>query len=454
MKKNSKLYICSSCGASYTRWAGKCESCGEWNTIQEEIQTGEKFSLSKNKSFLKKYNSPIALNLVEKENLDRLSTGFSELDLVLGGGIVPGSLILLGGEPGVGKSTLLLEIAKKVSSKIKILYISGEESASQISLRARRMNLNSSQIFISSETYVDTISSMIESEDIQLVFIDSIQTLSKENLLNQAGTVTQLRECTQKLLETAKKTNIPILLIGHITKEGTIAGPKILEHIVDVVLYFDNDKNHYFRILRGIKNRFGAVGDLAVFEMKSDGLYEVIDKQRIFITTNSESRIGSCLSVVMEGSRALSVEVQALVSRTTFSQARRISEGLDNKRLILLAAVLEKFMGLKMVECDIFCNLAGGLTVDEPALDMAICSSILSSYLEKTILPYYSVIGEIGLSGEVRPVSHINLRVKEIKALGMKTLLLPKINYTEIANKEKDIELIPIETIRELEKIF
>lgn len=453
MKKPVRLFICQSCGQEYSRWAGKCESCGEWNTIQEESGQ-ERFSKISFKNQNEKYSKPKPITEIQEADYKRIPTGFQELDHVLGGGIVPGSLTLIGGEPGVGKSTLILEISKNLSKSGKVLYVSGEESAGQISLRARRMGIDSKNIFISSEIYVENIASMIASEEPSIVFVDSIQTISKESLPNAAGTVTQLRECSQVLLETAKRTNIPIFLIGHITKEGSIAGPKVLEHIVDTVLYFESDKLNYYRLLRGIKNRFGAVGDIAVFEMRSNGLTEIIDKHSLFISANHESRTGSILSVVMEGSRSLSVEVQALVSRSSYSQARRTAEGLDNKRLILLAAVLEKFMGIKTIECDIFCNLAGGLNIDEPALDLAICASIVSSYLEKPAKKNFAVIGEVGLSGEVRSVSHIHTRVKDLTGIGVTNLIIPKGNFTEVQNKNLKIELIPIESIRELEKLF
>lgn len=453
MKKPTKLFICQSCGQDYSRWAGKCESCGEWNTILEE--TGqERFGKTISKNKLEKYTKPKPISDINEEDYKRIPTGFSELDHVLGGGIVPGSMTLIGGEPGVGKSTLILEISKSLAKNKKVLYVSGEESAGQISLRAKRMGIDSKNIFISSEIYVDNIASMIESEEPGVAFIDSIQTITRESLPNGAGTVTQLRECSQILLETAKRTNIPIFLIGHITKEGSIAGPKVLEHIVDTVLYFESDKLNYYRLLRGIKNRFGAVGDIAVFEMRASGLTEVKDKHNLFISSNHENRTGSIISVVMEGSRALSVEVQALVSRSSYSQARRTAEGLDNKRLVLLAAVLEKFMGLKMVECDIFCNLAGGLNIDEPALDLAICASIVSSYIEKTAKRSYAVIGEVGLSGEVRSVSHIHIRLKELASIGITHLILPKGNILEVQDRDLKMELIGIETVRELEKLF
>ncbi|MCE9501293.1 MAG: DNA repair protein RadA [Leptospira sp.] len=454
MKKPSRNFVCSACGENFSRWAGKCEACGEWNTITEENSSSRFEQKALPRNGLVRYAKPIAIAEIEEESGGRLTTGLGELDIVLGGGIVPGSLILIGGEPGVGKSTLILEIARNISKEKKVLYISGEESASQISIRAKRMKINSPNVLLSSEIYVENISDMIGQEKPQIVFIDSIQTINRESLLNQAGSVTQLRQCTQVLLEAAKKTNIPVFLIGHITKDGNIAGPKLLEHLVDTVLYFEGDKLNYYRHLRAVKNRYGAVGTLAVFEMHSEGLREVKDRHNLFITPGQETRNGSALSVVMEGVRALSVEVQALVTRSSFSQSRRMSEGLDTRRLILMAAVLEKFMGLKMTECDIFSNLAGGLSVDEPALDLAICATVISSYLEKPIRGGLALFGEVGLSGEVRSVGQISLRLKELEGIGIKTVILPDGNLKEIGKERYAIELIGIRHIREIERVF
>ncbi len=453
-KKIVKLFLCQSCGQEHSRWAGKCESCGKWNTIVEE-SGGDRFS-SASPAFRKSavYKEPIPIDSVPADNTKRLFTGLSELDLVLGGGLVPGSLILVGGEPGVGKSTLLLEISRSLVAKgCKILYISGEESSAQVGLRAARMGVLSPELLLSSETYAENISAMIEDISPHLVFVDSIQTLTREALPNQAGTVTQLRECTQVLLETAKRTGIPILMTGHITKDGAIAGPKVLEHLVDTVLYFEGDRLNYFRLLRAVKNRFGAVGDLAVFEMLETGLKEVKDRQRVFISSLTEGKSGSVISSVLEGSRALSVEVQALVSKTNYSQARRMAEGPDTRRLILLAAVIEKYLGHTLSQCDIFGNLAGGLQIDEPALDLAICASILSSYTDRPVQARAAVIGEVGLSGEVRSVGQVSLRLKELKGIGMETVYLPKGNLAEI-EKIPGLELIGINSLKELEGLF
>ncbi len=383
-----------------------------------------------------------------------MGTGLKELDLVLGGGLVPGSLTLIGGEPGVGKSTLVLEVSRYLTqANKKVLYISGEESPSQIRMRAERMGFRSSNLLLTSETYAENISAMIEGERPTTVFVDSIQTIAREALPNQAGTVTQLRECTQILLETAKRSGIPILMTGHITKEGTIAGPKILEHLVDTVLYFEGDRLNYYRLLRAVKNRFGAVGDLAIFEMFSGGLREVGDRNSIFVSAGAEERSGSVISAVLEGSRALTVEVQALVSKTGFAQARRMAEGPDTRRVILLAAVIEKYIKIKLGECDLFSNLAGGLNADEPALDLAICTSIISSYLDQPLPKGTCVLGEVGLSGEVRSIGQANLRIKELAGVGMKKVILPEGNLSELV-QNTDIQIQGIRSLNDLRLLF
>lgn len=453
MKKEKRRFVCQACGTEFPRWVGKCEVCGTWNTVLEEIG-GERFH-AKPPGQNPRYVPPRPISDINSKGAPRLSVGFPEIDIVLGGGVVPGSLILLGGEPGVGKSTLLLEIAKKIAPEKKVLYISGEESPFQIRLRAERLGAIKPNIFLSSEVIAENIVEMIKHEQPDLTFIDSIQTISRENLPSQAGTVTQLRECTQVFLETSKSTSCPIILVGHITKEGSIAGPKVLEHLVDLVLYFESDKLNYYRMLRGVKNRFGPVGDVAILEMHSQGLREVQEKHRLFISNGQENRIGSVLSAVVEGSRALCVEVQALVSRSVYGQARRMSEGVDNRRLILLSAVLEKYLGLKLSEFDIFSNLAGGLNIDEPALDLSIASTIISSYFDRRVEPGIAVIGEVGLSGEIRPISSILPRIKELKALGIQKIFLPQGNFKELTTPEEKDAVFSINHIREItEKII
>lgn len=451
-KKQLPQYQCKSCGDSFVRWAGKCPTCGEWNQIEEVTNTssGRFDSPVSGKPKDRKYTDPKSIGSVVSDVHTRTFTGFSELDLVLGGGIVPGSLVLVGGEPGVGKSTLVLEIAKNIAEEGKVLYISGEESASQIGLRAKRMGVTSENILLSSEVYAENISQMISDLHPKVVFIDSIQTILKESLVNQAGTITQLRESSQIFLETAKRTSVPIFLIGHITKEGQIAGPKVLEHLVDTVLYFEGDRFNYYRILRAVKNRFGAVGDTAIFEMVSGGLKQVLDRHRLFISPESEERSGSVLSSVMEGSRAISVEVQALVTKSSYGQARRMAEGLDNRRVILLSAVLEKYLGFPLSESDIFSNLAGGLSIDEPSLDLAIAASIASSFKDKPVSREMGFLGEVGLSGEVRSVGQISLRLKELAGIGISKVYIPQGNLKEVDGLFPSLELTPVKHLQEL----
>ncbi|TGN07049.1 DNA repair protein RadA [Leptospira ilyithenensis] len=443
-KPPAKIFICKSCGAQSQRWAGKCSDCGEWNSIEELTGNGgARFEAPVAvRPHDRRYAVPVPITQVEESKWDRISTGISEIDLVLGGGIVPGSLILIGGEPGVGKSTLVLEMAREIVRAGKVLYISGEESAAQIALRAKRMGIEDKNLLLSSEIYAENISAMLTDTNPVVLFVDSIQTILKENLVNQAGTVTQLRESTQVFLETAKRTGIPIFLTGHITKEGLIAGPKVLEHLVDTVLYFEGDRVNYYRILRAVKNRFGAVGDTAIFEMVAGGLKQVTDRNSLFVTSHSEERSGSVISSVMEGSRAIAVEVQALVTKSSFGQARRMAEGLDNRRVILLAAVLEKYLGLALSQSDIFSNLAGGLTIDEPSLDLAIAVAIGSSFKERVAPRNTAYLGEVGLSGEVRPIGQMALRLKALAGVGIESVVIPS------GNKEEALSFFPTNNIK------
>lgn len=451
MKKEKRRFVCQTCGAEYPRWVGKCDVCESWNAVLEEIGT-ERFSAKIHKS-QPKYSPPVPITKVQSIDTNRISLEFAEIDLLFGGGVVLGSLILLAGEPGVGKSTLILEISKRLSASKKILYISGEESASQIRLRAERIGAISENILISSEIIAENIADMIYHEKPNIVFIDSIQTISRNSLQGIAGTITQLRESTQFFLEVAKSTTVPIWLVGHITKDGAIAGPKVLEHIVDVVIYFESDRLHLYRILRATKNRFGAVGNVAILEMSVSGLSEVKDRDKVFITQGQEERIGSVISAVMEGTRSICVEIQALVTRTYFPQARRMAEGLDNRRIILLCAVLEKYLGYKLSECDIFTNLTGGLNFDEPALDLGICAAILSSHLDQKISHSLAILGEVGLSGEVRPIHSINSRIHELNTLGIQKILVPKGNEKEIS-LEKNITILKILHVSELPSVL
>jgi DNA repair protein RadA/Sms len=397
---------------------------------------------NKNKFYLKK------LSQIDTKEIQRISSGITDVDLVLGGGFVPGSFILIGGEPGVGKSTLMLTLSEHFSkNNQKVLYFSGEESPEQIKLRANRMNIKGENILISRETELNQITFTILSEKPQLIIIDSVQTVQLEDA-NIPGTVSQLKYTAFKLMEIAKKTHIPIILIGHITREGTIAGPKLLEHMVDTVLYFESDRLNHLRILRAIKNRFGNIGEVAIFEMVPEGLKII---QTIPQENHRENSPGCVYSVILEGSRAIAVEVQALVSRTN-NQAKRMAEGLDIRRVILLTAVLEKFLKINLNEQDIFTNLAGGLTAHEPALDLAICTAIISSYLEKPVQKNYAFIGEVGLTGEIRPTPRINARIKELQNLGFEKIFIPIMQKKEI--DFFGIDIIEIGHIKEIIEVF
>ncbi|GIX43328.1 MAG: DNA repair protein RadA [Leptospiraceae bacterium] len=442
-KKNKIQYICNNCHEIYSHWAGKCNKCGSWNSIEELTEEDLMIAPKRNRTFIVKKLSQIDT----KDNI-RISSGINDLDIVLGGGFVPGSFILIGGEPGVGKSTLMLSLAENFSKdNKKVLYFSGEESPEQIRLRANRMNITGENILISKETELNQICYTILTEKPHLIIIDSVQTIQLEDA-NLPGTVSQLKYTAFKLMELAKKTHIPIILIGHITREGTIAGPKLLEHMVDTVLYFESDRLNHYRILRAIKNRFGNIGEVAIFEMIPEGLRII---QTIPQEIHKENSPGCVYSVILEGSRAIAVEVQALVSRTNY-QAKRMAEGLDIRRVILLTAVLEKFLKLNLSEQDIFTNLAGGLIAHEPALDLAICTAILSSYLEKPVNKHYAFIGEIGLTGEIRPTPRINARIKELLNLGFQKIYIPLSQKKEIDSL--GIDIIEIGHIKELIEVF
>ena len=449
MPKEVKSYfICKSCQTKYTRWLGRCDYCDEWNSIVEE----KNFKTTSQIENIKIYSVSDFIKTEQK----RIQIGIPELDLVFGEGIVQGSLILIAGEPGIGKSTLILEIAKKILysyKKSKVLYVSGEESPFQITLRAKRIGCLSENLLLLSSVSVENIEQIAKKQNPLLIFIDSVQTIFKEGSFGQVGTIQQLRESTQSLLELSKKINKTIILTGHITKEGNIAGPKILEHLVDTVLYFESDKLGYYRILRAIKNRFGSIGEMALFEMYSKGLKEISNKNQIFIHS-LEEKIGSTIGVFSEGTRAFAVEVQALVSKSFYAHSRRMGEGIDNQRIILLAAVLEKYTNIASIgEYDIFINIAGGLKVKDTALDFGICVSIYSSALGKSIPKNTAFIGEVGLSGEIRTVKQIEQKVKELNQIGLKTVLLPYLNKKEL-NQSYDMNLVFIKNLKEFQEFL
>ncbi len=439
--KNKIKYICKNCKHIHHRWSGKCNICGEWNSIEEVMDDHYEFDITEMEI--------TELISIQSAQDIRMETGISDLDLVLGGGLVEGSFVLIGGEPGVGKSTLILEISREFSKKNrKILYFSGEESPEQIKIRAERMKIQGNSILISRETIIEKICSGIIKIKPHLVVIDSIQTVqTDETQFSIPGTISQLKYSAFKLLEVAKTTKIPIIIIGHITREGNIAGPKLLEHMVDTVLYFESDRLNHYRILRSMKNRFGNVGEVAIFEMYNHGLRVIQQFQR---EIHRELSSGCVYTAIMEGTRAIAVELQALVTRSNNSPSKRMAEGLDMRRIILLIAVLEKFLKFNLSEQDIFVNLAGGLTSHEPALDFAISMAILSSYLEKPISSNIAFIGEIGLTGEIRNIPQLNSRIKELVNLGFTKIYIPYSQKKEIFHYYGDlIEVKHIQDIKE-----
>ncbi len=424
--KSSNVFVCSSCGEAFPRWSGQCPSCGLWNTLVETAAPAKK-SAQKHQ-ILKISATP--LSSVNVELKSRLRTRISEFDRVLGGGFVSGQVVLLAGEPGIGKSTLLLQAAEAIaggSENGSVFYVSGEESLGQIALRAKRLGINSKNITVVNDINVESIISLLEKEakNVILVIVDSVQTLYTESLLGMAGSVGQIRECTLKLSQFAKGSSIPLILVGHITKEGSIAGPKVLEHIVDTVLYLEGDKNHLFRVLKCSKNRFGRVDEAGIFEMQEKGMAEVKNPSTYFLDERLENVSGSSITMSMEGSRPFAVEVQALSSKTSFGYPKRASSGISINKVQILCAVVERRLSVSLQEYDIYVNVAGGLRLNDPAADLAVCLSLYSS-VRNVPLKNMVVFGEVGLSGEVRRVPHMEKRILEAKRLGFKNILSPE----------------------------
>ena len=433
-------FFCKNCGSQHSKWQGQCNSCKEWNSLQEESIIKKKETTWDIKSKHRINNRSIQLKQITVENEARILTSDNELNRVLGGGIVPGSLILLGGEPGIGKSTLLLQIA--ISLNLKTLYVSGEESQKQIKLRATRMNLSNDKSYILSETSIKNIFNEISNINPELLIIDSIQTLQSEVIDSAAGSISQIKQTTTELIQFAKETNTPVILVGHITKDGQIAGPKILEHMVDVVLSFEGDRNHVYRILRAQKNRFGATDEIGVYEMVSKGILPVPNPSQILVNPDDTGLSGQAIGVAIEGVRPLLIEIQALVSSAVYGTPQRTSTGFNAKRLNMLLAVLEKRAGFTLGTKDVFINFTGGISVDDPALDLAVVASILSSYFDIYIKKDFCFASEIGLSGESRPVPKINLRIKEAEKLGFKFIVISKFNKVDTSNVNIGIKFI------------
>lgn len=449
MAKIKTSYICSECGFESPKWYGKCPSCGEWNTLNEELnsqQTKNGFSNS-----FSTVNQVLALDDICGENDERITTKIEEFDRVLGGGIVKGSLVLLSGDPGIGKSTILLQICQNLGSKgQKILYVSGEESANQIKLRAVRIGVTTNNLFILSQTDLATIVECIKAEKPDIVIIDSIQTMVYEQVNSSAGSITQVRECTNVFMHTAKGLGIPIFIVGHVNKDGAIAGPKVLEHIVDTVLYFEGERNYSYRILRGVKNRFGSTNEIGVFEMTADGLKEVLNPSLMMISGRPKNTSGTCVACVMEGTRPILAEVQGLVCATGFGTPRRMSTGFDYNRMSMLLAVLEKRAGYFFNNMDAYVNVVGGLKLDEPAADLTVALALVSSLKDKAVDDKTIAFGEVGLAGEIRAVNNCEQRIAEAKRLGFERCIIPFHNYKSITNSLKStFDIIPVRNIRE-----
>ena len=442
MLKSKKIFECKNCGHQSSKWTGKCVECNEWNTLSERI-----LSNSKKKSVLNSFKIPQLINDIKGESSERIQINDNEFNRVIGNGLVNGSVILLGGEPGIGKSTLSLKIA--LTLKLKVLYISGEESNQQIKLRANRLNYQNNQCFIYNETEINSIIKTSDEVTPKLIIIDSIQTIYNSEIDAIPGSVSQIKYSAEVLIKYAKERSIPIIIIGHITKDGAIAGPKVLEHMVDTVLQFEGDKNHLYRLVRSIKNRFGSTNELGIYEMNEKGLQEVNSPSKMLISTNQEQLSGIALGCSLEGVRPIMIETQALTSPATYGNPQRSANGIDIKRLNMLLAVIEKRGGMKLSQKDVFLNITGGLKVQDPAIDLSLVSAILSSFFDFYIDHKVCFIGEVGLSGEIRPVSRINERIKEVTKMGIKTIYLSKYSKLNM-NENQAFELRKVGKLQEI----
>lgn len=448
--KTKSVYICSNCGYETPKWLGRCPECNEWATLEESVKQVQSASALKQSAKALKSVTSFSLKDIQTDNEIRYKTGMKELDRVLGGGIVKGSLVLLSGDPGIGKSTLLLQICTHLGKGLKILYVSGEESYSQIKLRADRLKVKTENLFILCETDVQAICEHISSTTPDIVIVDSIQTMNFTELNSSPGCVTQVRESSNMFMRTAKSLSIPVIMVGHVNKDGNIAGPKVLEHIVDAVLYFEGERNLSFRILRAVKNRFGSTNEIGVFEMMEKGLSEVENPSEMLISGRPKHTPGSCVACVMEGTRPLLAEIQGLVTSTGFGNPRRISNGFDFNRFAMLIAVLEKRGGYYFSNMDAYINIVGGMKLDEPALDLTIAMALVSSLKDYALRDDVLAFGEIGLAGEIRGVSHCEQRIKEAARLGFNKCIIPKSNLKNIsASIKKEIEIVGVKTIRE-----
>lgn len=449
-EKKKSVYVCSECGNESVKWFGKCPGCGQWNTMTEEVR--ESFGRNKTVSAVRSRPTavPLPITQITTEDEARYYTGSGELDRVLGGGIVKGSLVLLGGDPGIGKSTILLQICSHLGKILKILYISGEESKRQIKLRAQRLGVNCENLYVLTETDVQAVAEQIQAEKPDLVMIDSIQTMNFKELSSSPGSVTQVRECTNILMRTSKSLDIPCIIVGHVNKDGAIAGPKVLEHIVDAVLYFEGDKQMSYRILRAVKNRYGSTNEIGVFQMGDSGLSEVENPSLMLLSGRPKNVSGTCVACSMEGSRPILAEIQGLVTNSGYGNARRMSTGFDYNRMSMLLAVLEKRCGYYFSSLDAYVNVIGGLKLDEPAADLAVTLALVSSLKDIVVPEDLLAFGEIGLTGEIRAVNHAALRVTEAARLGFTKCILPYHNVKNLTiPADTDMKIIGVRTIHD-----
>ena len=449
MSKTKTSYFCQNCGAQAAKWVGKCHSCGEWNTLVEETKNDRLQLFSGNKNN-QQSNKPVLLQEIGLTEYPRIQVPGQELARVLGGGVVPGSLVLFGGEPGIGKSTLMLQLALRLKN-LKVLYVSGEESEQQIKMRAERIGVTTQNCFILQETNTQNIFTQINAIQPQLVVIDSIQTIHTSYIDSSPGSVSQVRECAAEFLRFAKETNVPVFMIGHITKEGSLAGPKVLEHMVDTVLQFEGDRNHIYRLLRATKNRFGSTNEMGIYEMNGDGLKEVLNPSEILITNRKEATSGVTIAATLEGNRPLLIETQALVSTAAYGTPQRSSTGFDLRRLSMLLAVLEKRCGFRLGAKDVFINIAGGIKVEDPGIDLALVCAVLSSNEDLPIAQNVCFAAEVGLTGEIRPVNRIEQRISEAQKLGFEKIYISSYNLKGLDTKQYKIEIV---AVSKMEQVF
>lgn len=451
MAKIKTKYVCQNCGYINPKWLGKCPECLQWNTFVEEIEEkmNPKVQAMANAA-LKSNIKPVKINSITINREERFSTNIPELDRVLGSGIIPGSMILVGGDPGIGKSTLLLQVSDNIAKSGKqVLYISGEESENQIKMRAKRLNVDSENLYIYTENNLSAIEVVISDVKPDVIIVDSVQTMINPEINSAPGTVSQIKEATSKFMKISKKNDISTFIVGHVTKEGSLAGPKLLEHMVDTVLYFEGERYNTYRILRAVKNRFGSTNELGVFEMKSDGLVELENPSKVLISEKPTDVSGSVIVSTVEGTRSMLLELQALVAPTNFGYPRRTTTGVDNNRVALILAVLEKVVGMQIQNQDVFVNIIGGLRISEPSMDLGIALAVASSFKNIAIDASVAVTGEIGLTGELRTVSFIEKRIMECEKLGFSKMVIPRGNYSKDFAKDYNIEIIPVSNLRQ-----